>query len=131
MIVAAVALSSAAVALSGAAVACGGGSPGADEARGAADAPAEGSAAVPSEVRLATVEFDVDGMDCGGCALATEMALRKLDGVAYAEASFDDDTQAGSCSVRYDPQRVGTGEMIAAIEKIGFQPRLREVSGSE
>lgn len=85
----------------------------------ASTAEADGSAA-----RLATAEFDVDGMTCGGCALATEMAVKKLDGVASVDAEYDEDADEGRCTVEYDPDRVTTDRIAAAIEEAGFSPSL-------
>lgn len=75
---------------------------------------------------LAVAEFGVEGMTCGGCALATEMAVRKLDGVASADAEYDDTTGEGSCTVEYDPSVLGTDRIARAIREAGFEPRLRE-----
>lgn len=83
----------------------------------------EGADAVAA--RLATAEFDVDGMTCGGCVLATEMAVKKLEGVKSADAEYDEATDKGRCTVEYDPSAVGTGEIAAAIEKAGFTPTLK------
>lgn len=87
----------------------------------AADRVAEGA---PAAVSLATAEFDVEGMTCGGCALATELALKKLDGVARADARYDERTGEGRCTVEYDPARVGPERMIAAIRDLGYEPTL-------
>lgn len=78
----------------------------------------------PAAARLATAEFDVEGMTCGGCALATEAALKKLDGVARADADYDERTGEGRCTVKYDRARVGPDRMIAAIRELGYEPTL-------
>lgn len=105
--------------------ACGG--PG-DEADGTAEgAGAEAAAASGAgEVapKLATARFRVDGMTCGGCALATEMSVRKLDGVASADASYDEESGEGRCEVEYDPTAVSTEEIAGAIREAGFEPTL-------
>lgn len=77
-------------------------------------------------VGLATAEFDVEGMTCGGCALATELALKKLEGVARADALYDERTGEGRCTVEYDPARVGPERMMAAIRDLGYEPTLLE-----
>lgn len=74
--------------------------------------------------RLATAEFDVEGMTCAGCALATETALRRLDGVATADARYDERTENGRCTVEYDPERVDPEQMMAAIRELGYEPTL-------
>lgn len=90
-----------------------------------ADAPREGGEG--AEVAdLAVAEFTVEGMTCGGCALATEMAVRKLDAVASADAEYDESTGEGSCMVKYDPSLVSTDSIARAIRGAGFEPRLRK-----
>lgn len=91
-------------------------------------AEAEGADGAPA--RLATAEFDVEGMTCGGCALATEMSVKKLDGVASADAEYDEETDQGRCTVRYDPSTVDTDRIAAAIEEAGFTPTLKSTDGS-
>lgn len=85
------------------------------------------SAAEASDVE--TVVLDVDGMTCGGCAMATETALSRLAGVRSAEATYNGKTDAGRAVVEYEPSRVTPEEMIEAVEAVGFQPTLRERSG--
>lgn len=75
---------------------------------------------------LSVAEFAVEGMTCGGCAIATEMAVKELDGVVSADAEYDETTGEGRCRVEYDPRRVDPERMMAAIRKAGFEPRLRE-----
>lgn len=113
-------LSGVLLAIAAASAACSGGG------EGAASASGDGEA---SAVRLATAEFDVKGMTCGGCALATEAALKKLDGVATADARYDDATGEGRCTVEYDPARVGPDRMMAAIRELGYEPTLLETAG--
>ncbi|MFQ5890468.1 MAG: heavy-metal-associated domain-containing protein [Gemmatimonadota bacterium] len=71
-------------------------------------------------VQFVTAEFEVDGMSCGGCALATELALKKLDGVASAVAEYDDETGEGRCTVEYDPALVSPNRLITTINDVGF-----------
>jgi copper chaperone len=86
----------------------------------------DASTTAADEVTVETVEFDVDGMTCGGCAAATEIALERLDGVRSADASYHDDSGAGRAVVEYDPTRVSPERMIDAVEAIGFHPTLRQ-----
>jgi copper chaperone CopZ len=106
------------------------------ESEGVRDVPAEETAARTegaktadaSTANLATAKFDVEGMTCGGCALATEMSVKKLDGVSSADASYDESTGEGRCTVEYDPSTVGTEQIASAIEKAGFTPTLTSES---
>lgn len=110
-----------AVAVAAGTSACGG------EAAEAADRTAGEEAAA---VRLATAEFSVAGMTCGGCALAAEAALKRLPGVAGADARYDDRTGEGRATVEYDPARVAPERMMAAMEELGYEPTLLEAEGA-
>lgn len=80
------------------------------------------------ETQTATAEFRVKGMTCGGCAVATEMSVEKLDGVESADAEYDEATGEGRCSVTYDPSVVSTDQIDGAIEEAGFTPSLVHTS---
>ena len=71
---------------------------------------------------LARADFDVAGMDCGGCVIGTRAALRKLDGVQQADASYDDATSKGTAWAVYDPSKVTPERMMAAIRELGYTP---------
>ena len=71
---------------------------------------------------LARADFDVAGMDCGGCVIGTRAALRKLDGVQQADASYDDATSKGTAWAIYDPSKVTPARMMAAIRELGYTP---------
>lgn len=113
------------IALASALTAC------AEEARDAAYASRSGARAGteanPSR-RLASAEFTVEGMTCGGCALATEMAVRKLEGVESVDAEYDESTGEGRCTVEYEPGAVDTDRIAAAIREAGFEPTLAKGS---
>lgn len=102
--------------------ACGGGAGASSSSAAASETGAAPAAA--SSARLATATYRVDGMTCGGCALATKIAVRKLDGVASVDAGYDDATGEGRAEVRYDPAAVNPGAIAAAIERAGFHPSL-------
>lgn len=65
-------------------------------------------------------------MTCGGCATAARMALKKLDGVADADASLGRGDGPDSAWCVYDPSRVGPEQLMEAIRELGFSPRLVE-----
>lgn len=83
----------------------------------------QGTAAVEG-AELATAQFSVEGMTCGGCVLAAEMAVKRVDGVRSVAAHFDEDTHEGRATVEYDPEVAGTEAIAAAIRKAGFTPSL-------
>lgn len=111
----------AATALALAGAACSGGSDTASRTN-------EAGASREEDVQLATAEFRVEGMTCGGCAMATEMAVEKLDGVESAEAEYLGEEEDGRCTVTYDPAVVSTDGIAAAIEGAGFEPSLAHTS---
>lgn len=80
-------------------------------------------AAVPAVPEtLARAEFKVEGMTCGGCIVGTRAALKKLDGVKDADASYED----SRAWALYDPSKVGPERMMAAIRELGYTPTLIE-----
>lgn len=66
------------------------------------------------------VRFEVDGLTCGGCAVATRTALKKVPGVQDAGASYNDETGEGSAWAVYELEQVTVPEMITAIEELGY-----------
>ena len=82
------------------------------------------SAEDPTPATLARVNFEVAGMDCGGCVIGTRTALKKLDGVQKADASYDDATGKGTAWALYDPAKVTPERMMAAIRELGYTPTV-------
>lgn len=85
---------------------------------------AEGAPDSESHAALARAEFDVAGMDCGGCVIGTRAALRKVDGVAQADAAYVEETGKGTAWAIYDPARVTPEQLLAAIRELGYAPTL-------
>ena len=82
----------------------------------------EATQAIPAEAtKVATIK--VEGMTCGGCAIGVRTALKRLDGVAKAEVSYEDQR----ATVTFDPAKVGTDQLIQAIGKVGYTATLVEV----
>lgn len=81
-----------------------------------------GSTATP--VSLARAEFNVEGMDCGGCVIGTRAALKKLEGVQQADAAYDNATTKGTAWALYDPAKVTPERLMAAIRELGYTPTL-------
>jgi copper chaperone CopZ len=84
--------------------------------RSAGTAVSEGIAAA----ELARVDFAVEGMTCGGCAVGTRAALEKLDGVRDADASYEKST----AWALYDPAKVTPERMMEAIRELGYTPTI-------
>ena len=74
-----------------------------------------------------TSEFQITGMTCGGCAAGVKMAVKKLDGVAKVEASYD----KGNAVVTYDPDKVTSEQIKDAIKKLGYEAEQKMPEKSE
>lgn len=66
------------------------------------------------EVRLA-----IDGLRCASCVWVTENVLARTDGVEEATVSY----ATGRASLRWDPDRVGLGELAGQISALGYRFR--------
>lgn len=88
--------------------------------------PAQGTPASQDSARLTRAEFDVAGMDCGGCVIGTRTALRKIDGVRQADATYDESTGEGTAWAVYDPAIVTPERLMAAIQELGYTPTIRD-----
>lgn len=75
---------------------------------------------------LVRAEFDVAGMDCGGCVIGTRAALKKVDGVTQADATYDEATGEGTAWALYDPAKVTPDRLMAAIRELGYTPAIPE-----
>ena len=55
-------------------------------------------------------------MHCAGCAALIENALSKLDGVTRARVNL----MGGQASVQFEPERIGSKELVAALTQGGY-----------
>lgn len=83
--------------------------------------------ATEGEDDTTTTVFRVEGMTCGGCETGVKIAVKKLDGVASVDASYEE----GTATVTYDPEKVTPGEIVAGIENLGYDAEVVEAPGSE
>ena len=90
--------------------------PAAEWAGGTIPAGAVASAIRAPAVESRIVTLMVEGMTCGGCAIAARKVLERLDGVTKAEVSYEQERAV----VTYDPERVTIEQMIAAVKKLGY-----------
>jgi copper chaperone CopZ len=65
----------------------------------------------------AKVELHVSDMTCQGCVRSIETKLCGLDGVSYAHVNLGQST----VTVEYDDERTDAGQLVGAVEQIGFQ----------
>jgi mercuric transport protein len=95
----------------------------ADLAAGASVVAAAEAAPAPARaIELEKVTFRVEGMTCGGCAIAARTVLQRLEGVEKAEVSYEESRAV----VTYDPEKVTIEEMIAAIKELGYTATVVE-----
>jgi Cu+-exporting ATPase len=74
---------------------------------------------VSSPAPTQRLELPIEGMTCASCANRIERKLNTLDGVA---ATVNYATE--QASVRFDAERVTPGELVAAVEEVGYAARL-------
>jgi len=63
-----------------------------------------------------TKTLQVEGMTCDHCAAAVKNALEGLEGVHAARV----DLEGKRAEVEYDEDRLGTAEMLTAVEGEGY-----------
>ena len=64
-----------------------------------------------------TVELNIEGMHCGGCATGIQMVTEQLDGVS--SAFVDLEGKKGKWEI--DQSKVSSEQIIAEIEKLGYK----------
>ena len=83
----------------------------------------EGWDAIPVERAAdgtASCRLQVDGLRCASCVWVTEHLLRATPGVVEATVSY----ASGRATLRWDPSRVGIGELAGRVAALGYRPRL-------
>lgn len=89
------------------------------------------ASATAEDAEFATARFSVDGMTCGGCVVATEMAVKRVEGVRSVSAVLGENGAPGNATVEYDARLADTEVIAGAIRQAGFTPLLEEaVPGS-
>lgn len=88
------------------------------EAPAARATPAMMPAMMPVSAAAAadTVTLKIEGMTCAGCTIATRKVLERLDGVQKADVSYE----RKLAIVTYDPAKVTTRQMIAAVATLDY-----------
>src|SRR5262249_35787455 len=69
---------------------------------------------------MTQTELELEGMSCASCAAAVERALNRVDGV---DATVNFATERAA--VVFDPERASVGELVGAVESIGYGARER------
>lgn len=83
------------------------------------NAPAANSAVAPEKIERA--EFAIEKMFCTSCAAGIEAMLKRTPGVVSAEASFE----RKEAIVEFNPAEISPEKLIEAIEKMGYEARVK------
>ena len=78
------------------------------------------SVSLPRVPAIKSVALKIKGMTCGGCVFGVRRVLSRLPGVSKADVSYE----KGRAVVTYDPTRVTTSQMIAAIKTLGYSATI-------
>lgn len=71
------------------------------------------------------VDLKISGMSCAACSARIEKKLNSLTGVTTANVNL----AAEKARIHYDPQAIKVGDMITAVEKLGYSAeRLEDLS---
>lgn len=71
---------------------------------------------VATQTATDSVTLRIEGMTCAGCTIATRKVLERLDGVEKADVSYETKIAV----VTYDPAKVTTRQMIAAVATLHY-----------
>lgn len=72
---------------------------------------------------LETLSVDVEGMTCASCSSRVERGLNKLEGVSGAGVNLATER----AELHFDPKRISTGQIVAAIRETGYTPISTEI----
>ena len=65
---------------------------------------------------METIELDIEGMHCGGCATGIQMVTEQMDGVT--SSSVDLDSKKGK--FEFDPAQTSKEKIVEEISKLGY-----------
>lgn len=66
------------------------------------------------------VELNITGMSCAACSARIDKKLNRLEGVSKAGVNLATE----KATVEFDPARIGTAQLIAAVESLGYGAEL-------
>ncbi len=68
---------------------------------------------------MQSLALSIEGMHCGACVRRVTAALEKLDGVKV------ENVEVGTARVLYDPQSASPDKIRDAVNRIGFEARVK------
>ncbi len=66
---------------------------------------------------METLNMNIEGMHCGGCATGIQMVTEQLDGVS--SVFVDLDGKKGTWEI--DPAKISADKIISAITELGYK----------
>ena len=72
---------------------------------------------VVSEANMQTLNFDIEGMTCSGCAAHVENEVNKLSGVISVTASYENE----NATVTFDKSKTTKKDIVKAINSTGYK----------
>lgn len=88
--------------------------------RASLDNPVAPTSSIAPGAHLETVELQIGGMTCEGCAATIKSTLLETPGVAEVEVDYP----AGHAQVKYDPAKVEPSKLVAAVNGLGYRASL-------
>ena len=77
--------------------------------------------------RIETVSFPVEGMTCASCVNRITRFLNKVEGVEQANVNLASE----SATIRYDADKIGVEDLVAAVDAAGYVARLERASSAD
>lgn len=71
-----------------------------------------------------TVQLEITGLTCAGCASHVNKALTKQAGILENKVEYPGDV----ATIKYDAAKISEAQIIAAIEKIGYKAQVLATS---
>lgn len=72
-------------------------------------------------------QFDVIGMSCASCQAHVDHAVNKLDGVINCNVNL----LTNSMEVEYDEKKIDVEDIIKAVQKVGYDANVKQVSKND
>jgi Cu+-exporting ATPase len=63
------------------------------------------------------MNLKVEGITCSGCAVDIESALKNVDGIVNAEASY----VSGDIGIEYHPEEIGEKQVLDLVRNLGLK----------
>lgn len=63
------------------------------------------------------IDFHIEGMHCGSCAVGIQMLISQMDGVKSAEVSYE----GKKGTFEFDSSKVTKDQIVKAIAELGYQ----------